>query len=132
MTSKTGNKGFSLIEVMVAAALLSLGTVMIREGFLRSAELEGRLSHTMAAERWMHEKAWQARESLLYLKTAAPGSESGQFRGANKTYDWQLETQASGQEAYSLKLVVRWMEGQRPVERVRDEIFTTAKRPGTL
>src|SRR3989338_2685449 len=104
MTSKTGNKGFSLIEVMVAAALLSLGTVMIREGFLRSAELEGRLSHTMAAERWMHEKAWQTREALLYLKTAVPGNESGQFRSANKTYDWQLETQAPGQETYSLKL----------------------------
>lgn len=131
MTSRTGNKGFSLIEVMIAVALLSLGTLMIRQGFLRSADVEGRLLRSMLADRWMDEKAWDVRESLLYRRTAEPGSDSGHFSSGNKSFDWQLETASQGKDFYSMRLAVRWLEGQGPVERVREEMFTTVNRPGT-
>ena len=117
---------------MVAVAILCLGSVIIEQGFLRSAQVAGRLSNGVIADRWMDDKAWEAREALLYQTTAAPGTENGRFSVQGRDFDWQLETQGLpvGQDLYSMRLAVHWLEGQKPAERVRNEILTTVQRTG--
>ena len=74
-----GVKGFSMIEVMIATVVLLLGTVMIHESFLRTADLFGRYLHTLKVRSWMDEQMWSAREAIVYSKTPAVDSRNGAF-----------------------------------------------------
>lgn len=119
MMLKTGNKGFTLIEVMLATVILSLGSVLIQEGLLRSATLIGRCEHTLTVQRWMDQKIWKTKESILYDPEGDGASESGSgtFLYEGKEFSWDLEADAqdSSNSLYLIKLSVSWNEGGRPI-----------------
>lgn len=117
MTSRIGNKGFTFIEVMVTAAVLSLGTVMIQGGLLRAADILNRASNTLIARQWMDEKLWQAQEALLYSKEEdSPQETSGNFSEYGRDFNWSLAADSLGIDLYELRLSVSWSQGGRPVE----------------
>lgn len=113
--------GFTLVEVLMAVAMLALGTLLIQEGFLRSAHLYGRYTNTMRASVWMNERLWRAREAVLFSEEP-PSPDGGEFTAEGTSFKWLLgvEPLPKARRLYALKLTVDWREGSRPLSLVRE------------
>ncbi len=125
MMSKTGIKGFTLIEVMFAVCILTLSTMVIQEGFLRSATLFGRYANTLIAKAWMEQKLWEIKEGLVYVPVPDLGGQSGSFQESKKSFEWSLDTgyARQGRDLYTLNFVVSWNEGNRLVRVTRSIVL---------
>ena len=123
----TNSPGFSMIEVMIATAVLLLGTVMLHESYLRTADLFGRYTHTLKVRTWMDEQLWAAKESLIYSKTPSTDPQTGTFVFLAKPYNWsQSISSLSGPDLYAIRLGVNWNEGNQPVTLTK-EIYAFRK-----
>lgn len=120
---KTGSKkGFTLIEIMLAVVFLALGTLLIQEGYLRSATLFGTYSNSFRARQWLAGKMWELKESVLHAETPAAGSDQGSFTESEKSFSWLTSVDARGEEnLYLLRAEVHWNEGNRPIQIEKEE-----------
>ena len=118
MTSKTGTRGFTLIEVMVTVSILALGTILIQQGLLRSAALLNHYSNILVAERWEHEKFWELREGFFYTQSigAADANSQGSFAELNRDFRWRATVEPVG-KTYRMNLEMEWLEGNKLVLR---------------
>lgn len=103
MTSAIGNKGFTLIEVLVSVALLSVGLVWILEGYgsVLSAVQKARL---LTEGTSLLQEKMADQELKIRTKTVLEGVESGAEAG------WEWSTQINEIEKekwYELKGEVR-------------------------
>ena len=133
MTSRTGSRvrcaaGFTLVEVLAAAVILALGTLLLQGGLLRSASLYGRYSNTLKAGLWADAKLWEAREALLYADPPNLRPDQGSFMADGRRYGWSMDVRRMGEDFYSVGLAVRWNEGDFPME-LKREMY--AARPKT-
>jgi hypothetical protein len=116
-----------MIEVMIASAVLLLGTVMIHESYLRTADLFSHYSNTLKVRSWMNEQAWAARESLVYSQTPSNDPQSGIFVSSERPYNWSQDVSPlSGPNLYTIRLSVLWSEGNRPLNLTK-EIYAFKK-----
>ncbi len=116
MTLSTGNKGFTLIEVMVSVVILSIGTLMIQEGMLRSVDLFNRHSNTLKAELWMDRKISEVEEDLFFAEFPALGNDAGAFTRDGRPFNWSTVSEQSpeGKNLFRVQLTVSWLEAGRP------------------
>jgi prepilin-type N-terminal cleavage/methylation domain-containing protein len=128
MTSRTGNKkGFTLVEVLVAVSILSLGAVFIYQGNMMALDVYGRYVRRLSAQNWAEEKIWQAKEEILGKPFAPIGETSGVFTARGRDYRWQLSVEASElDEFYSIALEISWKEGSRDMSMER---FSFVRKP---
>ena len=118
---KTRERGFTLIEVMIAVTVLSVTLVVIQAGFLQSASLLSRVSRTLDAQQWAEEKMWQVKEDLFYADEPSPGEGLGAFRASGKEYSWTAEARPlSLPDEYAVNVRVNWLDSGRPVETQRE------------
>jgi hypothetical protein len=118
-----------MIELMAAAVVLAVGTLLLQGGLLRSAHLYGRYSDTLKVNLWADEKLWQAREDILYTDPPDTGSGNGSFTIDGKDYAWSLDTRAlQGQGIYSVNLNIQWDEGGTPYQLKREMYATLPKK----
>jgi hypothetical protein len=116
-----------MIEVMIATAILVLGTVLIHESFLKTAELYGRYMNGMRLKSWMDEQIWKTREGLVYSEAGYAGPMSGEFARSGKNFTWAEQIRPlTERDLYSIRLDVSWNEGNRPVQLTR-EIYALKK-----
>ncbi len=108
-------KGFTLIEVMVTAAVLALGTVLIYEAFFISLDSFNYCSRYLKIASWIDEKIWQVQDSLGHLGPLAQIERSGSFKNENKNFDWDLSYDVieQTQNLYKIDLAILWQEGKR-------------------
>lgn len=97
---------------MLAVCILGLGTVMVQQGFLRSAGLVGGASARLEARMWMHEALWQQQENLVFADPPSAGSGEGGFREKGREFEWKSDVQPapSGKDLYVISLSVSWQE----------------------
>ena len=110
-----------MIEVMMTVALLSIGIVMIQQGFLRSAAILSRYSHTMDAQRWIDEKIWEVKEQFFYSDSSSVGDGSGNFEESGKEFHWTVATRPlEPSDLYSVSVKVDWLESGGPAQAARE------------
>lgn len=120
MTLRIGNKkAFSLIEQMVAVAVLSLGIVLIYGAFFTSLNAFNYSSSRLDALSWMDEKIWETQNELICSGALIMGEYKGSFVKKTKNFDWKMSVNLIGQTQDSylcrLALTVFWKEPQRNV-----------------
>lgn len=116
MMSKIGNKrGFTLVEVMVATAVLALGVAMIYQGFFISLDSLGYCRDYLRFAPLADEKIWQAQDTLRRLGPKAELEAAGSFMEGGRNAGWNLSyhllDELSG--LYEINLGVLWKNGQR-------------------
>ena len=109
--------GFTLFEVMVAVAILSLGVVLIYRTFLTSLATFKYYSTNLQAQCWMGEKIWEVEDSLLYRKGLGAGKRSGNLFLGNRKIAWRISVDSISptEEFYQLDLTLFWQENNRRI-----------------
>ena len=86
----SAKRGFTLIEVMVACAVLSIGIVFIYESFFRLLEAFDYYENYVRIAPIANEKMWQAQDALERLGPQAQIDTQGEFLNRNKHFSWKL------------------------------------------
>jgi len=122
MISRIGSdNGFTLVEVMIATAVLALGIVLIHEAFFASLDAFGYYSNYLRVAPWADEKIWDAQDELRRLGPRADIEREGEFLGRNKNFRWNLSYGPLGEtkSLYRVDLILSWQEGKRRVSLLR-------------
>ena len=121
MMLKIGNdkRGFTLMEVMTATCVLSLGTVLIYESFFITLDSFNYYSNYLNVASWMDEKIWQAQDNLSRLGSSSQIDTRGEFINQNKNFRWNLSYNLISQNLYQIDLTLSWQEGPRKVKLLR-------------
>ena len=82
--------GFTLIEVMVATAILSLTTVLICEIFFKSLDIYEYCSNYFKTAYWVDEKIWEAQDNLIRFGTLKHLNMEGELPDMKKSFCWKL------------------------------------------
>ena len=116
---------------MVTVAVLSLGSVLVHQGLLRSANVLIHYNSQLAASEWAENKMWDAREALLFSTERTNPDSGGSFERAGRTFDWSLAANPvpGADELYLIQLNIHWLEGNRPVNLTKACYATTSKKP---
>lgn len=117
MTLRIGNKGFTLIEVMVAVAVLSLGIVLIFESFFISLDAFNYYFDYLNVASWVNEKVWQAQDNISRFAGLADMKTSGSFVIRNKKFTWNLSYGLTDgrEKLYRIDLALAGQQGKRPI-----------------
>jgi prepilin-type N-terminal cleavage/methylation domain-containing protein len=122
MTSRTGNKGFTLIEIMAATAVLSLGIVLVYEAFFVSLDALGYCHSYLQVASQLDEKIWSAQDNLQRLGASARIESGGSFENNHKAFNWNLSYYLidEAENLYRIDSEMLWQEGKKNVSLSRN------------
>ncbi|MCM8796059.1 MAG: prepilin-type N-terminal cleavage/methylation domain-containing protein [Candidatus Omnitrophica bacterium] len=116
MMLKIGNRGLTLMEVMVATCVLSLGTLLIYESFFITLDSFNYYSNYLNVISWMDEKLWAAQDTLSHFGSFGQIETQGEFIKRNKNFRWNLAYNLIGNNLYQIDLTLSWQESQRKIK----------------
>ena len=122
MTLRIGSdKGFGLIEAMVAVSVLALGAVLIYQSFFIMLDAFNYCRDCLAVTSRVDEEIWQARDSLRRLGGLAEIKTEGEFKTRGKDFKWYLSYYLIGsiQGLYGIDMTLCWQEGKRKAQLTR-------------
>lgn len=122
MMSRTGNKGFTLVEIMVTTAVLSLGIVFLYQAFFISLDAFDYYDNYIHTAHWMDEQIWQAQNQLSCFGPEAKIASGGDLERSGRVFNWNLYynlEDASG-SLYWIRLDLSWKRGKRQLELSRE------------
>ncbi len=126
--SRIGNRGFTLIEVIVATAILATGIVFIYESFFISLDSFGYCSDYLNVVSWADEKVWEVQDDINRFGFLARIDKRGNFRKGNKNFYWELSCRLIGEakeiDLYKVDLKLSWQMGRRKLGLVRSAYAT--------
>ena len=116
MISRTGNKrSFSLIEVLSAVAVLSLGFVFIYQVYFVFLDLFSYYKDYLQLGLILDEKLWETEQIFRYNPQIQDIQTNGIFKIDNKDFDWNLNYDLLDKEStlYRIDLSLTGKEGKR-------------------
>jgi prepilin-type N-terminal cleavage/methylation domain-containing protein len=121
--SGIGNKkeGFTLLEVIAATAILSLGIVFIYQAFFTSLDTFSYCANYLDVGSWSNEKIWEVQNKIKCFGPSVPIETTGSFTKRNRNFEWGLSYGLIDMAAdlYEINLAVLQQEGKRRVVLVR-------------
>jgi len=116
MISATGqNKGFTLIEIMISIAILSLGLILILQGLTQCLNIlrisQNNLETSLLAEDKMAEMEIAVNQDTDNFSKDI----SGESKSGNIEFKWQirLNPDTEYENLYEVLATVNWVEGRR-------------------
>jgi len=112
--TKTNKKGFSLIETLVASAILS-GAVLTL-GAISTMSVHGtRLNRRYEVASSLLDKQLNLIDYIGIDEFIALGQMEGVFEGYEPTYHWEVLTEYQDIDSlYLVTITVSWIDGNRP------------------
>lgn len=116
MMLPTGNKrGFTLVEIMISIAILSIGLILVLQGFSYALNIlrisQDNLETSLLAQEKMAELEINSKQSKgMFLKDI-----SGDSQSDNIEFRWQirLTPDTEYEDLYAVMTTVNWKEGRR-------------------
>ena len=117
MMLRIGSKSFTLIEVMVTTAVLSLGIVLIFEAFFISLNAFDYCNNYLHVAPQMDEKIWEAENGITCFGTLTGTETRGEFASGANNLKWFLSYDVIDKEQalYKIDLEVSWVQGKRKI-----------------
>jgi prepilin-type N-terminal cleavage/methylation domain-containing protein len=115
--SRTGSeRGFSLLEVLVATVILSIGVVFLFPSFFMAADALVNTRERLTVQSWAENRLWESARTLEQVGGGVVLSDAGEVLLGKKTYAWEMESGEVDPGLSSLSLTVRWTSGGRMQE----------------
>jgi prepilin-type N-terminal cleavage/methylation domain-containing protein len=127
-------KAFTLLEVMLTVAVLSIGTIFVYQAFFNSLDAFNYCLNYLNVTSWMDEKIWQAQDSLAHFANLGRMLTDGKFVIGNKHFKWDLSYSQIDEvkkicKLYKVDLAVSWQEGKRQIKLVKNAYARYEKKP---
>lgn len=120
---KVKKRSLSLVETMVAVAVLSFGILLVSQGFLVALGGFGYAVDYLNVLLWMDAKLWDLQDKLMHYNTIASEDTAGTVIIDSQQYRWNLSYNLiEGTEKaslYELNLQVAWQQGLRKISVLR-------------
>jgi prepilin-type N-terminal cleavage/methylation domain-containing protein len=115
MMLRTGRRSFTLIEVLVSVAILSVGIVFIFRSFFTCLNAFGRYVTYLNIMPWMNEQLWRAEDEIIRTGKPVSPSNQGEFTYEGKKFSWYLVSSPvdKNERLYRLDLAVSWQEARK-------------------
>lgn len=118
MMLRIGSKGFTLIEVMLAASVLALGALIVYQAFFIALDSFNYYSHYLDVVSFANGKIWLAQQKLEESADLSAIETSGEFSSDGRTYTWGLtnsllEDEKNKAKLFKLFFELRWREGNK-------------------
>ncbi len=115
MMLRTGRRSFTLIEVLVSVAILSVGIVFIFRSFFTCLTAFGRYTNYYNILPWMNEQLWRAEDEIIRTGKPVSLSDQGEFTYEGNKFSWNLVSSLVDKEEklYRLDLTVSWQEARK-------------------
>lgn len=116
MTLRIGSRrGFTLVEVMLASAVLALGTVLIYESYFTLLNSYEYVSDYLKVSPWVEEKSWQAQNEITHSGGQATIDTAGEFMIDGRKFISDLRTLKLSEEdnLYKIDLAVSRAAGTK-------------------
>ncbi|MCK5451502.1 MAG: prepilin-type N-terminal cleavage/methylation domain-containing protein [Candidatus Omnitrophica bacterium] len=109
------SKGFSLVELMVAVAVLAIGLTVIYESFFIIADVTSGLPYYIKTQALIDEVMWEEENNLRIAGYLFPSTESGKIDVGNKKirYVKKIEVLSSSQGLYNIDTDLTWKAGTK-------------------
>lgn len=121
---KTGNNfakgGFTLIEIMAATAVLSLGIVFLYEAFFISLDVFSYYANYIHVSSWMDEQIWQALDQLTHYGPEARVLTGGDVIKAGTSFRWNLSYNLESNSLYRIQYMLSWNKGKKTFNLTRE------------
>jgi len=110
--------GFTLVEVMIATAILSFGMLLIFHSFFMSLNSSNYLLDRLNASLELSNEIWQAQDSLRRSGNIQYMLNPEEKQLGQKTYSWILQPSAlnSAMGLYKADAVVFWHENKNEIK----------------
>jgi prepilin-type N-terminal cleavage/methylation domain-containing protein len=121
MTSRTGNKrsgGFTLVEIMVATAVLSFGIISIYQALFITLDAFNYASGYLDVIDQVEEKVWEAQDTLARQGPEAQLETAGTLTVGSRSYGWELSYVSVDENElmYKVDLTAAWKAGKRKAQ----------------
>jgi prepilin-type N-terminal cleavage/methylation domain-containing protein len=116
MTSETGkNKGFTLIEIMISIAILSLGLILILQGLTQCLNILRISQNNLETSLLAEEKMAEMEIAVKQDKEMFSKDTSGESQSGNIEFNWhvRLNPDMQYEDLYEVLTTVNWTEGRR-------------------
>jgi len=116
MISATGkNNGFTLIEIMVSIAILSIGLIVILQGFTSSLNTLGVCRNNLEASLFAEERMADLEIDIKQNKYVFTRELSGSEQKGNLGFQWRIAMtpEIQQEELNRVLTTVSWQEGKR-------------------
>jgi prepilin-type N-terminal cleavage/methylation domain-containing protein len=116
MILPTGNKrGFTLIEIMISVAILSVGLILVLQGFSHAFNILRISRDNLETSLFAQEKMAEMEINAKQEKDAFLDDVSGVSRSNNIEFNWQirLTPDKEYEDLYEAVTTVSWKEGIR-------------------
>lgn len=111
------HNGFTLLEVTVTVAILSLGLVGLSQAFFTSIEAFSYAQDYLNIRPWMDELVWKVQDDLQRYGDLINKEASDSLIVGNKRFSWHMQIEpietAEKYALYRLTLNVFWRMGRR-------------------
>jgi prepilin-type N-terminal cleavage/methylation domain-containing protein len=112
---RTGSKGFTLIEIMLAVLILSFGLVLVLRSFATALDGLKRSENVKVASYLLEEKMEDIKEKAREGGGVTEGYSSGEVTiSTPRECKWSIEVVPSGvdENLNKVELVISWTEGK--------------------
>ncbi|MDD5408587.1 MAG: prepilin-type N-terminal cleavage/methylation domain-containing protein [Candidatus Omnitrophica bacterium] len=116
MISETGrNKGFTLIEIMISIAILSLGLILILQGLTQCLNILRISQNNLETSLLAEEKMAEMEIAVKQDKEMFSKDTSGESQSGNIEFNWhiRLSPDMEYEDFYEVLTTVNWTEGRR-------------------
>lgn len=113
--SRLKNKGFTLLEVMLAVTILSVGLVMVLGSFVNSLRAIKISQDFLVASLLLEEKIWQKEEEKTQSEGLIPVGEEDEFQPPFDKFRYKIrfEEQKDLPSLYKTSFEVSWQERKK-------------------
>ena len=108
-------RGFTLVEIMVATAILSLGLVLIFEAFFTSLDAFNYYNNYLYVFNLAEEKIWEAQDHIERFGSLSNIETSGEIEAKKRIFNWYLISAPLDQtdNLHKIDLQFSWKQGKR-------------------
>ncbi len=109
------NKGFTLIEVMVALTIVSVGLVSIYSSFINISDTLARMDNYNRSVLIALEKMWEVEEALMQSDEFKIDTFSGELKDNNRYFKWEFTENAveNYKNLREITINLDWKQGKR-------------------
>ena len=116
---------FTLVETLVAVAVLSFGLILVCQGFLVVLGGFSYATDYLNILLWMDTKLWNAHDKLVHYRTLVADDNAGTVIIDGRQFNWALSYNliegTDEMSLYELSLRVFWREGVRKANLLRTQ-----------